>query len=83
MDKKTLYRYRSDGHVIDSLTKPEGEYTERVRIVADEKKRITKDGVTLYSVIDADSDEGFYEVDSPEEENSGSGEGKETSEVSL
>lgn len=63
-----LYRYKAEGSVIDSLHKPDCEYTERVRIVADEKKRITKDGVTLYAVIDADSAEGFYKVDAPEEE---------------
>lgn len=65
-----LYRFkRADGGVTDSPKKPQGEYTERVRLVADKKKRITKDGVNLYSVIDADSAEGFYEVDAPKEEN--------------
>lgn len=65
-----LYRFkRADGGVTDSPKKPSGEYTERVRIIAGEKKRITKDGVTLYAVIDADSTEGFYEVDAPEENN--------------
>ena len=63
---KTLYRYkRADGGVTDSPNKPEGEYTERVRIIADEGKAITKDGENLCSVIDADSIEGFYEVDAP------------------
>jgi hypothetical protein len=59
-----LYRFkRADGGITDSPNKPDCEYTERVRIIADEGKAVTKDGENLYSVIDADSAEGFYEVD--------------------
>ena len=69
MKIKALYRFkRADGGITDSPRKPEGEYTERVRIIADEGKLVTRDGVKLYSVIDADSAEGFYEVDRPTEE---------------
>ena len=32
------------------------------RIIADENMAVTKDGIALYSVIDADSAEGWYEV---------------------
>lgn len=67
MEIKPLYRFkREDGGITDSPNKPEGEYTERVRVVADEGKAVTRDGKSLYSVIDADSAEGFYEVDAPE-----------------
>lgn len=70
MEVKTLYRFkRDDGGITDSPNKPECEYTERVRIIADKGKAVTKDGVNLYSVIDADSADGFYEVDIPEKEN--------------
>ena len=65
---KTLYRYeRPDGGITDTLDKPEYEYTERVRIIADEGKAITKDGENLYIVLDVDSAEGFYEIDLPVE----------------
>ena len=68
MKQIPLHRFkRSDGGITDTPEKPEGEYTERVRLVADDGKRITNDGVTLCTVIDADSSEGFYEVDAPED----------------
>ena len=64
MEIKPIYRFRrADGGVTDSLTKPECEYTERVRMLADQGKRITKDGERCFTVIDADSADGFYEVD--------------------
>lgn len=61
-----LYRFkRADGGVTDSPKKPQGEYTERVRIIADKDKAITRDGVKLYSVKDEDTIEGWYEVNRP------------------
>lgn len=64
----TLYKYtREDGGITVSPNKPECEYTELVRIVADEGKRITKDGENLYTVIDQATTNGWYEVDAPEE----------------
>lgn len=62
-----LYRYiREDGGITVSPNKPETEYTELVRIIADEGKKITQDGEKLYSVIDQETAEGWYEVDTPE-----------------
>lgn len=62
-----LYRIkRPDGGVTDTPIKPVGEYTERVRIVAAKGKVVTKDGIILYPAKDADSEEGWYEVDAPE-----------------
>jgi hypothetical protein len=59
-----LYRIkRPDGGVTDTPIKPDGEYTERVRLVADKGKLITKDGVNFYPVKDEDSADGWYEVD--------------------
>lgn len=64
-----IYRYkRPDGGVTVSPIKPEGEYTEGVRLVADKGKLITKDGVNFYTVKDEDFAEGWYEVDEPKKE---------------
>lgn len=68
MEIKTLYRFkREDGGITVSPNKPEGEYTELVRLVADEGKVLTQDGERLFCVIDTDSADGWYEVDAPEE----------------
>lgn len=63
-----LYRYtRPNGGVTVSPVKPEGEYTEAYRLVADEGMALTKDGVDLTTCTDADDMEGWYEVEMPEE----------------
>ena len=65
----TLYRYkRVDGGITDSPIKPDCEYIERVRLVADEGKMLTIDGFTLYKCKDVDTAEGWYEVDAPIEQ---------------
>jgi hypothetical protein len=62
-----LYRIkRPDGGVTDTPIKPDGKYTERVRLVAGKGKLITKDGVNFYTVKDENSADGWYEVDAPE-----------------
>jgi hypothetical protein len=64
-----LYKYeRADGGVTVSPVKPDCEYTEMVRLVADEGKALTKDGENFTSCVDTDSAEGWYEVDEPREE---------------
>jgi hypothetical protein len=64
-----LYKYiRENGGVTVSPNKPECEYTEKMRLIADEGKMLTKDGENLHRVIDVDSSEGWYEVDAQEEE---------------
>ena len=64
-----LYRYeREGGGTTVSPVKPEGEYTEMYRLVADEGKMLTQDGADLYPCTDVASVEGWYEVDAPEEE---------------
>ena len=69
MKIKPLYRYeREDGGVTVSPIKPDCEYTEKVRLIADEGKMLTLDGERLCRVIDADSAEGWYEVDAPPRE---------------
>lgn len=64
----TLYKYtREDGGVTVSPVKPDCEYTEMVRLVADEGKLLVKGDVTT-TCVDTDSAEGWTEIDAPEEE---------------
>lgn len=64
MKVRPLYRYfREDGKIVDTPIKPEYEYTTRVRMIASEGKALTNDDKTFYLVKDADSTEGWYEVD--------------------
>lgn len=68
-----LYKYeRPNGGITVSPVKPENiEYTEMYRLVADEGKALTKDGVNLTTCADVESIDGWYEVDIPEEETEG------------
>ena len=69
MQAITLYRYnRADGGVTISPVKPDGEYTEMVRLVADEGKVLTQDGESITSCIDTETADGWYEVDEITEE---------------
>ena len=63
-----LYKYaRADGGVIVSPVKPDCEYTEMYRLIADEGKALTKDGVNTTACTDVESTEGWYEVEVTEE----------------
>ena len=63
----TLYKYkRDDGGVTTSPIKPEGEYTELLRLVADEGK-VLKKGDLETPCIDVESAEGWDEVEISEE----------------
>ena len=64
MQIKALYKYkRADGGTTVSPIKPDCEYTEMVRLIADEDKALTKDGEKLTPCVDTDTAEGWYEVD--------------------
>lgn len=66
MTIKPLYRYEGVNRTtIVSPIKPEGKYTKLYRIIADEGKAVTKDGINLYTVVDVDNAEGWYEVIAP------------------
>lgn len=66
MEIKKIYRYeREPGKVTVSPEKPEGEYTKRFRLIADEGKALTLDGENFFDVIDVASTEGWREVDDP------------------
>lgn len=70
MDIITLYKYtREDGGVTTSPVRPNCEYAEMCRLIADEGRALTQDGEILYQCIDTESVDGWYEVDAPEEEN--------------
>ncbi len=63
----TLYRYtRPDGGISVSPIKPNVEYTEMVRLVADEGKALT-DGTNTTTCIDVSSAEGWTEIDAPKD----------------
>lgn len=67
MEKITLYKYtRADGGTTVSPIKPECEYTEMYRLVADEGKVLT-DGETITSCTDTTEVDKWQEVDAPEE----------------
>lgn len=63
-----LYRYnREGGGVTVSPEKPDCEYQESVRLVADEGKLLTNGNIET-ACIDTDSAEGWTEIDAPKEE---------------
>lgn len=43
-----------------------GTEVDKIHLVADEGKLLTKDGLTFYCCVDVDNADGWYEVDSPE-----------------
>lgn len=70
MQKITLYRYtRPDGGVTVSPIKPDCEYTEMFRLVADEGMILRK-GDVVTSCIDTDSADGWVEEVEEAPENS-------------
>lgn len=69
MQIRTLYKtVRTDDGVTVSPKRPEsGEYTEMLRLVADEGKLLTVNGIDTTPCVDVESTDGWYEVDAPEE----------------
>ena len=68
MQTITLYRYtREDGGVTTSPVKPDGEYTEMYRLIADGGKVLT-DGTTVTVCVDVYSADGWTEIDEPTED---------------
>lgn len=67
MTVKRLYRIkRADGGTTVSPNRPDGcGYTHLTRLIADEGKMLTRDGVALCPVVDTESTDGWYEVDAP------------------
>ena len=66
MEVKTLYKYnRENGGVTVSPEKPDCEYTEMYRLIADEGMELVKDDVRTMC-IDTDTVDGWEEVESIE-----------------
>lgn len=58
-----LYKAKkSDGSISITLTKPEGEYTQMVRIVADSGMSLTANGIQKFPIVDTESTEGWREI---------------------
>lgn len=67
MTVKKLYVYqREDGGTTVSTLKPDTDYTEEFRLIADEGKVLTNGEITT-SCIDVENTEGWYEIDEPTE----------------
>ena len=64
----SLYHYVSGQYAINSLAKPDCEYIERARLVAEPDMGLTKDDINKYTVIDVDLDDvpNWREVEAPE-----------------
>ena len=77
MQTIVLYRYiREDGGVTTSPIKPDCDYTEKVRLVADEGKRLVLPDGTYALCADLETAEGVTEEDDPDYEESDWHEGK-------
>lgn len=67
MITKTLYRYkREDGGITVSPNKPECEYTELIRLIADEGKILTDGSITTHC-IDTETLYQWSEIDEPKQ----------------
>jgi len=65
----TLYRYeRADKKFSISPRKPDVPYTTLVRLIADEDKVLTKNGIDICTMIDVDDTQGWYEIEAPQED---------------
>lgn len=63
MQKITLYRYiRPDGGVSVSTVKPDAEYTEMTRLVADDGYILT-DGINYVGCTDTDNPSAWSEIE--------------------
>lgn len=58
----TYKYYEDERHYCVSPVKPDCEYTEAVRLIAEEGHAVTKDGINYYYCIDVDSADGWLEI---------------------
>ena len=83
MQTISLYRYtRADGGMTVSTVKPDTEYTELFRLVADEGHVLT-DGSTTAPCVDTDNPDVWIEIVDSENEDTESGELSETEQKAL
>ena len=68
MEIKTLYKYtRPDGGTTVSPNKPDAEYVECFRLIANEGMALTQDSETLFECVDVDHPGGWFEIEYIEE----------------
>lgn len=58
----TYKYYEDERHYCVSPIKPNCEYEEAVRLVAEEGHALTKDGINYYYCVDVDSADGWLEI---------------------
>ena len=64
----TLYKYsRTDGGVTVSPSIQDCEYTEMLRLIAEEGKVLTQNGIDTTPCEDVEVTDGWYEIDEPVE----------------
>ena len=62
----TLYKYsRTDGGVTVSPSIPDCEYTEMFRLIDEEGKVLTQNGIDTTPCEDVEVTDGWYEIDEP------------------
>ena len=60
---KELYCYeRETDKITVSTEKPDCEYILRYRLIADDEKQLTQDGINFITCIDVESTDGWYEI---------------------
>lgn len=60
---KELYCYeRETDKITVSTEKPDCEYNLRYRLIADDEKQLTQDGINFTTCIDVESTDGWYEI---------------------
>lgn len=66
-----IYCYeRETGKITVSTEKPNCEHIIKYRLIADENKQLTRDGINFVSCIDVETDIGWYEIDNFDTEES-------------
>lgn len=58
----TYKYYEDERHYCVSPIKPDCEYTEAVRLIAEEGHAVTNDGINYYYCIDVDNADGWLEI---------------------
>lgn len=58
----TTYKYKEKNGYAVSPRKPDCEYTEAMRLIAEEGHALTKDGINYYYCIDVETADGWLEI---------------------
>lgn len=64
MQQVKLYRYESPNCItVTPIQRSESDVQYAVRLIADEGKELTKDGINMCPCVDVSDADGWYEVD--------------------